>query len=394
MENYKNEIKEEINKKWENELNQKINNIMLPKINKFYEDFSNHLNSITNLIIEKLENELMPEKNRKPARLVPLNNKESNKLITPILTCLSNIEAFMNLGFIKDKKIIMKNLNEKMNSNLFTPISKLMFKLWTTKESKCDLKEVDNQLKVLMKQDYKEDDPGAIITFILNKLNEEIYMNQYILKDQNTKGIIENNFFISAIITYKCKSFGNDSEPQKIMEKEKVLDLYITEPDTVTGIGKMDKTSFKDFSFMLIKDFDVRKRCEICQSTHLLGVGKIIDDTSNYLIINLNREKDTNRMMKFEYPEKFDFKDISKEDGKENSSYELISVIMDNKIDIVDNEEVMIDDEKIKIKTYSKNFNDNRWYLYIEGKISSVVNEKEIISTQNALILVYRKIKI
>ena len=392
MEKYKNEIRDEINKRWENELKKKINDMMEPKINKVYKDFIANLNLIINSTFEKLENDLMPEKNRLPANLVPIEG--SNKLINPILNCLSNIDAFMNLGFIRDRKNIMKSLNEKVNNNLFTPISKLMFKLWTTKEAKCDPKEVDNKLKALMKEEYKGDDPGVIISFILNKLNEEIYMNQEILKDKNTKGIIENNFFISVIMTYSCDSFGKDSEPNKIKEKEKVLDLYINEPDKFTGIGSINKSTFEnDFSFMLIKDFDVKKRCEICQRSHMLRVGKIIDELSNYIIINLNREMDKDRTMNFVYPTKFKYSEISREKDKDNLNYELVSVIMDNKIKIENEEEVMEADENIKIMTYSKNFNDNRWYLYTENKISLVNNEYDAISTKNALILVYRKIK-
>ena len=79
---------------------------------------------------------------------------------------------------------------------------------------------------------------------------------------------------------------------------------------------------------------------------------------------------------------------------KENSSFDLVSVIMDNRIKIVDDEEVMEEDENIKIVTYSKNFNDNRWYLYTENKISYVKNEQDIFNGKNALILVYRKVKI
>ena len=98
--------------------------------------------------------------------------------------------------------------------------------------------------------------------------------------------------------------------------------------------------------------------------------------------------------MNFIYPKEFKTSDILKEKDKENSSYELVSVIMDNIIKIVDEEEVMEEEENIKIVTYSKNFNDNRWYLYTENNIISVKNEKDIFSSKNALILVYRKVKI
>ena len=96
--------------------------------------------------------------------------------------------------------------------------------------------------------------------------------------------------------------------------------------------------------------------------------------------------------MNFIYPKQFKLKDISKETKKENSSYELISVIMDNKIQLYNEEEIILEPEVTTIKTYSKNFNDNKWYLYTEEKITPVENEDEIISTKNALILVYKKL--
>ena len=65
---------------------------------------------------------------------------------------------------------------------------------------------------------------------------------------------------------------------------------------------------------------------------------------------------------------------------------------MDNKIQLDYEEEILLEQELTKIKTYSKNFNDNKWYLYTEEEITLVKNEDEIINTKNALILVYKKI--
>lgn len=62
MEKYKNEIRDEINKRWENELKKKLNDMIEPKINKIYENIIINLNSIINSTIEKLEYDLMPEK--------------------------------------------------------------------------------------------------------------------------------------------------------------------------------------------------------------------------------------------------------------------------------------------------------------------------------------------
>ena len=121
-------------------------------------------------------------------------------------------------------------------------------------------------------------------------------------------------------------------------------------------------------------------------------MGEIVDELSNYVIINLNRENDPIRKMNFIYPKQFKLKDISKETKKENSTYELISVIMDNKIQVYNEEEIILNPEMISIKTYSKNFNDNKWYLYTEENITPFENEDEIISTKNALILVYKKL--
>ena len=386
MENYRKIIREEINERWEKELKNKINEIIEPKIQKAHEEINKSLVLFIKKMKEENELNIIPEKNRLPVNLVPLKN--SNALINPILICLSNIETFMNLGFIKDKKRIINNLNKINKNNLFTPFSELMFKLWTSKEDKCDPKDVDLQLQSLMEQNYKENDPGAIINFILKKLSEEINMNQDILKDKNIKDIIENNFSASVTMTYTCRTYEKDN---KIKEKENVLNLYLDEPDIITGIGGINKSTFEDFSFMIIKEFNTRKHCDFCKVSHELRVGKVIDELSNYLIINLNRERDPIRKMNFIYPKQFKLKDISKETEKENSSYELISVIMDCKIQVFNTEEIFLEEETT-IKTYSKNLNDNKWYLYFEDKIIPVDNEDEIINTKNALILVYKKL--
>jgi len=389
MENYRKAIREEINERWNNELKNKINEIIEPKIKKAHEDFDKSLNFFIKTINEKQEHDKIPEKNKLPINLVPIKN--NNKLINPILICLCNIDIFMNLGFIKDKKRIIQNLNKIIENNLFTSFSELMFKLWTEKGGKCDPKDVDLHLQLLMKEQYKEYDPGVIINFILKKLNEEINMNQDILTDKKVKDIIENNFSISIIMTYTCRTFETDN---KVKEKENVLNLYINEPDIITNIGGINKSTFEDFSYMIIKEFNAKKHCEHCKRSHELRVGEIIDELSNYVIINLNREKDPIRKMNFIYPKQFKLKDISKETKKENSSYELISVIMDNKIQLDYEEEILLEPELTKIKTYSKNFNDNKWYLYTEEEITLVKNEDEIINSKNALILVYKKINV
>ena len=387
MENYRKAIREEINERWEKELKNKINEIIEPKMKSAHEDINKNFDLFIKTINKKLEPDLMPEKNTQPVNLVPINN--SDKLINPILICLSNIDIFMNLGFIKDKKGIIKSVNKLINYNLFSPFSELMFKLWTSKGGKCDPKDVYLQLQLLMKDHFKEGDPGYIINFILKQLNEEINLSQDFLADKNIKGIIENNFSISVIKTYTCRTFEKDN---KIKEKENVLNLYINEPDIITNIGGINRSTFDDFSFLIIKEFNAKKHCEHCKMNHELRVGEIIDELSNYVIINLNREKDPIRKMNFIYPKKFKLQEISKETKNKNSSYGLISVIMDNKIQQYNEEEIILEPEIVKFKTYSKNCNDNKWYLYTEEEITPVENEDEIISTKNALILVYKKL--
>ena len=387
MENYRKTIREEINERWEKELKNKINEVIEPKMKRAHEDINKNFDLFIKTINKKLEPDLMPEKNTQPVNLVPINN--SNKLINPILICLSNIDIFMNLGFIKDKKGIIKSVNKLINYNLFSPFSELMFKLWTSKGGKCDPKDVYLQLQLLMKDHFKEGDPGYIINFILKQLDEEINLSQDFLTDKNIKGIIENNFSISVIKTYTCRTFEKDN---KIKEKENVLNLYINEPDIITNIGGINRSTFEDFSFLIIKEFNAKKHCEHCKMNHELRVGEIIDELSNYVIINLNREKDPIRKMNFIYPKKFKLQEISKETKNKNSSYGLISVIMDNKIQQYNEEEIILEPEIVKFKTYSKNFNDNKWYLYTEEEITPVENEDEIINTKNALILVYKKL--
>ena len=69
MENYRKAIREEINERWKNELKNKINEIIEPKLKKAHEDLNNSLNLFIKTINKKLESVQMPEKNHQPVNL-------------------------------------------------------------------------------------------------------------------------------------------------------------------------------------------------------------------------------------------------------------------------------------------------------------------------------------
>ena len=138
-----------------------------------------------------------------------------------------------------------------------------------------------------------------------------------------------------------------------------------------------------------------KDKCLVCEQNHELGVNKIIKSLNNILIININREKDPNKIMKLNYPKILKYeKVVTKESGNaivKNCEYELISVIKR----VFKNEKDFYEKDETNINIYCKNFNDKKWYLYNEEKETEILNqnnEKEIFDEKNALVLVYKKI--
>ena len=409
-------IREEINDKWKITLEGKMTEKIDLALNKAYKEFENNLNSFTNNMSKNINKALKLKINQKPLNLVPIDN--SNYLVNPILICLSNIDCLVNFCIGEEKDIILENLKE---NSFFLSFITFINNLWFKKSGNYNPSQIHNLLKELMKEDFNNSDPGVFISFILTKLNEEINYNKKVIKNkneinltnkeevenffkeykENIKTKISNDFYIVTETTKKCQKFkkkGGQEINHYYFDYQPIINLYINEPDKVTGIGNnqfANLTLEENFNYLLVDEFNVEDECSVCEENHELRVNKIIKSLNNILIININRDKDPFRIMKLKYPEILNYQTVvtreSENEIVKNDKYELISVIKRasrNELDYIE-----IDEYNINI--YCKNFNDKKWYLYNEEKETEILNqnnEKQIFDEKNALVLVYRKI--
>ena len=103
---------------------------------------------------------------------------------------------------------------------------------------------------------------------------------------------------------------------------------------------------------LLIKDNKtIKEICNVCHEQHDIFIGKDIFITSAIIIININREKDPNNIINFDYPEEFNGKKVINDSNNfQLPKYELVNVIKK-----VNNIEYM---------SCYKSFVDNQWYGY------------------------------
>ena len=201
------------------------------------------------------------------------------------------------------------------------------------------------------------------------------YDNFYkIIDGQKTK--ITTTFYTTIKIQKRCQACNY---PGYYFEALPVINLILDLDNCVTK-----NVLFEEFKYHLIKkeNEEIKEICSTCADGE--EKKKIITNdiyyTSQILIININREKDTRHEIKFKYPESFNSKTIFT-NNKNNgiNSYNLISVI---KKDGGNN--------PFNFIAYCKNFINNNWYSYNNEQIKLVQDYKnEIFDEKNTHLLIY-----
>ena len=322
-------VEEEIDKKWEDDLEAKFKSKIKSLIDESCKKFDTKLSNFENNIKNKIDNSFNVNQIKNQINKICrnlANNNYGNNLINAVLLCLCNIEPFTL--FILEKK------NEK--GDYFSLFANLLDDLWIKTGDKFEPNLIHNQLKENEKQLYKSKNPGTIINFFLTKLHKE-------LNSENTK--ISEEFFI------KYKN-----------EKSPIINLYIK---------KGAKSIISDYHF------------------NLLGDNADIEDlNNNILIINLNRERDPLHLINIDYPKILELKIKGNK-----KKYELISVLLKTNIilnnDINYSEQP---NYNVLLKNFF-NQKWYIYGQDIELFSSKKKKEKEKISDgQKALLLVYKKI--
>ena len=328
----------------------------------------------------------------------------SNPLINLILNFLTNVKTtvfyYLNPG--KEEKIMGKS---KDNPNILGPaFLKLLDHCWKSKLNEYSPTDFHQILKNLMKNDYYTLNPGKIFEFILSKLHSELSPDELINNNNmendpymifNREKMLEelkkrfqhptkiSNGFYNIIETEKrcitCESISY------LIENLPIINIYL-EANEDSGFNHI--SFMEHFQALLTgkNEGRLKEECKICEKQTDKLVSKTIVDTTEVIIININRNNDPNHVVEFKFPEKFDKKDIINTDKTPNyfdMNYELISVMRKNKVN----------NNNYQFLLFCKNFINHTWYSYNNQNIQKSDYNEAISDGKNTCLIIYKKIQ-
>ena len=178
------------------------------------------------------------------------------------------------------------------------------------------------------------------------------------------------------------------NEEEKKEEKKKciIIDLFLGESVLSSAVDFED--NFRDFLISKEAVDNFNELCPFCQSG--MNLGKSVENLKKYLIININREKESKNLIKIKYSS-------LKLKGGDNKNYnfELISALCDintNTGNIEQNELKKINEKNGNdFKIFFKNFINDKWYANTEMK-EEIDIEKVLNEEHKPNILIYKRV--
>ena len=389
---------------YDNNLNQKaFDNNNDKNNNKDFKENNNNKNNEFNIINinndNLLDNDIELRKKtidfksiQKPplVKLEILNN--TNPLVNIVLRCLSIIRTLILYYFnpCKEQKILQKSIANPNRKYLGPSFLRLLDNLWKSRKEKYSPREIHEVLSELMLNKYNSNDPGIIMNFILNQLDDELIINrvnnivnvpymqfnekeslqkfcELIMKNQ-TK--ISDCFFSIIKINKYCKICQQISY---IFSRYPVINIYIE----TTQNGNLSLEGNLDILFENKENEYIKENCIICGCETEKKVSQFIYITSEILIFNINREKDPNNDKNFKYPMNFDGNKVINKDIQ-LPNYKLITVI-----------KKVVNNNNIFFVAYCKSFIDGQWYMYYNNNIEIFKNKNDLIDEKRTCLLIY-----
>ena len=384
-----------------------INNTAFFESNMTY--INNDIKSYTNNNDNIESNELRKQKVdfskfNSPPLIILVEPNNSNPLINLIFRCLSNILIIITYYFNPNREeIILKKSREDTNGIYLGPsFIKLLDNIWkTSKKEYCPL-EFHIALKKLMGNNYYSNNPGYIMEFILNQLDKELNFIPFENEDDNDDHLDQTTSFklffkqfekyqtkisncsFSTIKTQKKCSFCQKSTYYFHMVPVVNIILESTNEDLSYNqsnqINKLNLNEHLNNLLLEKKDENINEYCNNCKNQTSKYIMKEIFLAFNLIIFYINREKDPECRLSFNYPEVFDGKKLINK-AFDLYNYQLITVIKKNP------------NENNNYVAYCKSFINNKWYSYYKRNISSVKNTNEIFDNKNACLLIYSEMK-
>jgi len=371
-----------------NYLNQQNNNMNLMNQNNFESD-------------EFLRKQKVDfSKFNNPPLIILLEQNNTNQLINLILRCLSNLLAILPYYFNpnREEKILKKSKEDPNGAYLGPPFLKLLDNMWkSSKLEYCPI-EIHIALKKLMGNNYFSNNPGYIMEFILNQLNNELNFNPFLNENDNDNHLdLMNSFklffnkfekhqtkisncFFTTIKTQKKCSFCNQCTYFFYMTP--VVNIFLESKKEIFGFNQLNLNDHLNNLLIEEKDENENEYCSKCNNQTKKYIMKEIFYAFGLIVFYINREKDPEGRLSFNYPERFSGKMLINKDF-DLHDYQLITVIKKNP-----NE----NNNFGNYIAYCKSFTNNRWYSYYKQNISLVQNTNEIIDNKNACLLIYSEI--
>ena len=356
----------------------------------------NNCDNLENDMLRKQKVDFSKFKNPPLITLVEPNN--ANQLINLILRCLSNILTILPYYFNpnREEKILKKSKDDPNGVYIGPSFLKLLDNIWkSSKKEYCPI-ELHIALNKLMGHNYFSNNPGFIMEFILKQLDKELNFNPFVKMDDNDNHLNQNNSFslffkqferystkisncsFSTIKTQKtCKSC---QQRTYYFNSTPVVNIILESTNENVVFNQLNLNEHLNNLLIETKDENINEYCFNCKNERNKYVKKEIFLTFSLIIFYINREKDPQNRLSFNYPERFDGKKLINK-VFDLYNYQLITVIKKNP------------NENNNYIAYCKSFTNNMWYSYYNQNINIVQNTNEIIDNKNACLLIYSEMK-
>ena len=302
-----------------------------------------------------------------------------NSLINPILFCLANLDIIAEFILSDKKQEILDKFPD--NNNFIRNFNDLMVDIRDNNILSPNFDNMHKYLQTEMKETYKSQVPKYIINSFLSALDKEINLAKV---DNGNKfsNLIQDYFSFTLITTKNCIQ---DNVSIKLKEEKKyIIDLFLRESVLSSAVEFGD--NFRDFLLPQDANDNFKEVCPKCKKK--MNLGKSVENLKKYLIININREKESKDLIKFKYSS-------LKLKGGDNKYYnfKLILALCDintNTENIEQNELIKINEKNgTNFKIFFKNLINNQWYADTEIFKKNI--EKKLNDECKPNILIYKR---
>ena len=375
---------------------------MAIKDDPFNKQIEKQLEILSTKIIKRLEsekNQIIKKAKEKKIFYIKLGEKRDipnikmrldsqpnmNYLINPILFCLANLEIITEFILSDEKKEILDKFPDK--KNFIRNFYNLMIDMREKNIVVPGFGDMHKYLQTDMIETYQSQEPKYIINSFLSSLEKEINFAK-VHKENKFSNLIQDNFSIILKTNKKCI---NCYKEEQISEDTKyIIDLFLIKSVINDPVDIQD--NFKEMLVSQEEQNNFAEKCSFCKSKTFII--RSLENMKKYLILNINRGKEQNDLIKLKYSA-LDLK------GSDNKKYkfELISALCDINTSAESNDQSELlkikEKNRTDFKIFFKNFINDKWYRKLDSDAEMLQRDdiEEEIRDYKPNILIYKRVK-